>query len=83
MGLCLTKHNNVEAPHKIEEDPREIEEDPIPIITPQINIKIIDVNENSVKKTKKKSSCYKRIFFKSKITIKAVNKIPLRNNKFK
>jgi hypothetical protein len=69
MGLCLTKQNNVEEPRKIEE---------AQIIKPKIDIKFIDINEILLNKTKKKSLCYKRIIFKSKITIKAVNKIRLR-----
>ena len=73
MGLCLTKQNNVEDPCKIYEDPIAIQ-----ILKPKIEIKFIDVEEILPTKIKKISFHYKKIIFKSKLTIKAVNKIRLR-----
>jgi len=80
MGLCLTKQNNVEIPSKIEEDPRQNEEEDYIIIKPRIEIKFIDSDDFSIINKTKKISSYKRIF-KSKLAIKAINKIHLRKRR--
>jgi len=86
MGLCLTKQYNVEIPSKIEEDPRQNEEEPRQneedhiILKPRIEIKFIDSYYFSILNKTKKISSYKRIF-KSKLTIKAINKIRLRKRR--